>query len=202
MESCSNQYSVAKKQSSIKKQCPFIHSGVLFKKEAVLSNGGYHPFAHSFEDHLLWMQLSGKGKFFNFSEPLIKVRLSPSSMTIDEKWRPRQFHNIKKSALQKQTISEADSESLKRILELQDTVQVKEGAYHCLLAKKFLWNNHQPAKARCNLRKAMSKKWFHWETYGLYLISFLPASWLRNSYVFLKQDLIHNRPFKKQGHAG
>ncbi|RYY91758.1 MAG: glycosyltransferase, partial [Chitinophagaceae bacterium] len=59
--------------------CPFIHSSVIFRREAVLAAGGYPEGAHTFEDHLLWTRLLPAGKGLNSPEPLVQVRLNVSS---------------------------------------------------------------------------------------------------------------------------
>jgi GT2 family glycosyltransferase len=76
--------------------CPFIHSGVMYRKDAILQAGGYSLFAYNFEDHLLWVQLLRSGKCANLPEALIKVRINPNSVTIDEKWRGRRFRRLKR----------------------------------------------------------------------------------------------------------
>src|SRR3546814_4737901 len=63
----------------------FIHSSVMYKKNNIVQNGGYSENAHHFEDHILWLKILQQGKAFNLSQPLIKVRLNPESITIDEK---------------------------------------------------------------------------------------------------------------------
>jgi glycosyltransferase involved in cell wall biosynthesis len=159
--------------------CPFIHSGVLFVKAAIIRAGGYNERAHTFEDHLLWNQVLQQGLGCNLPQVLLKVRLNPPSLTIDEKWRPARFLAIKKAVLQKGTITEAEGAELAALLQQQQNNRLKEGAYHALLAKKFLWNNHQPNKARFHLRLAMRAKPFSATLRGLYLLSYLPGNWVR-----------------------
>jgi len=166
--------------------CPFIHSSTMFKKENVLLHGGYPENAHHFEDHILWLKILKQGRACNLSQPLIKVRLNPGSITIDEKWRHRKFIEIKQAALKKGDIDEAEGDRLLEILKQQDTQKIKEGAYYALLAKKFLWNNYQPEKARKNLKKALALNRFEWKTYGLFLISYLPEDVLSKLYQSLK----------------
>ena len=42
--------------------CPFIHSGVMYKKQDILDAGGYTIHAHSFEDHFLWTKVLKESK--------------------------------------------------------------------------------------------------------------------------------------------
>jgi glycosyltransferase involved in cell wall biosynthesis len=166
--------------------CPFIHSSVMYRKEAILQCGGYNPHAHSFEDHLLWTEVLEHGKGFNMKEPLIKVRLNPQSVTIDEQWRTRRFHQIKQKALQSKTISREEGDELMGIIQQQDRRPIKEGAYYSLLSKKYLWNNYQPAKARKNLKKVMMLNRLHWKSYAFYLLSYMPRNVVHTTYKLLK----------------
>jgi glycosyltransferase involved in cell wall biosynthesis len=166
--------------------CPFIHSSTMFKKESILQHGGYSENAHHFEDHILWLKILQYGKACNLSRPLIRVRLNPGSITIDEKWRHRKFTEIKQAALKKGDINATEGSRLLEILKQQDTQKIKEGAYYALLAKKFLWNNYQPENARRNLKKSLALNRFEWRTYGLFLISYLPEDLLFKLYHLLK----------------
>jgi glycosyltransferase involved in cell wall biosynthesis len=162
--------------------CPFIHSSVLFKKEAVVNAGGYNIHAHTFEDHLLWPKILSKGKGCNLSEKLLKVRLNPNSVTIDEKWRSRRFHTIKNQAIRTGDISEKDGNELMAILKKQDTQKIKEGSYYALLSKKYLWNNYQPKKARLNIKKTLLLHPSDLSSYGLLLLSYMPNSFIQKIY--------------------
>ena len=178
-------------RKSIHRTCPFIHSGVIFKKQFVLKHGGYNEHAHSFEDHLLWQALIKEGKAMNFSEPLIQVRLNPESITVDEQWRPKEFHRIKNKVITENRISKEEGVALLQIIQDQNNSRLKESAYYSLLAKKFLWNNHQPEKARANLTKVIAKNKFHWKSYCFYLLSYLPASILQKGYKYLKPQPVY-----------
>lgn len=169
--------------------CPFIHSSVMYKRDVVLDAGGYNEHAYTFEDHLLWKNLLKKENACNLGRSLIKVRLNPESITIDEKWRTYQFRNIKKAALEKGTITKAEGLKLLKIGERQGRKKIKEGAYYALLGKKYLWNNYQPAKARENLRKVISLSPFHIKYYILLLFSFLPEKALSMFYKSVKTNL-------------
>jgi glycosyltransferase involved in cell wall biosynthesis len=162
--------------------CPFIHSSVLVRKKAIINAGGYNIHAHTFEDHLLWPKLLLQGKGCNLPEKLLKVRLNPGSITIDERWRSKRFHQIKNQAIQKGDISEKDGDELMAILKEQDTQKIKEGSYYALLSKKYLWNNHQPAKARLNIKKTLFLHPTDISSYGLWILSFMPGSFVQKIY--------------------
>ncbi len=55
-------------------RCPFNHMTVMFKKEAVLSVGGYKHMP-SMEDWYLWLRLLANGhKGYNIQKPLVRAR--------------------------------------------------------------------------------------------------------------------------------
>jgi glycosyltransferase involved in cell wall biosynthesis len=167
-------------------QCPFVHSTVFYRRNEIISAGGYDKNALGFEDHLLWRKMVKNGKAFNFSKSLIKVRLNPGSVTIDEQWCSKVFRQIKYDALQKGVITEAQGDELHRIAKQQYQPQLKHGAYHALLAKKFLWNNHQPDKARQNLRRVLQVNRLDASSYLLFVLSFLPGALLFKLYNTVK----------------
>ncbi len=162
--------------------CPFIHSSVLYNKEFIIENGGYNSHAHSFEDHLLWTQVVPKAKSANVDESLIKVRLNKQSITIDEKWRTKQFRRIKKNALRTSRISATEGAVIKNIIKNQEATGIKEGAYYAMIGKKYLWNNFQPERARSHIKKALAFNPFYTTGYGLYLVSFLPGKMISGIY--------------------
>jgi glycosyltransferase involved in cell wall biosynthesis len=166
--------------------CPFIHSSVFYKKDEIIAAGGYNPNALGFEDHLLWQSVLKLGRAFNFSQSLIKVRLNPESVTIDEKWTPSEFKQIKYNALKKGSITEEEGAELYRIARQQYHPKIKHGAYYSLLAKKFLWNNHQPIKARQNLKEVLQNNRLDWRSYILFMLSFLPGGLLLKLYNTIK----------------
>jgi len=158
--------------------CPFIHSGVMFRKEAVSIAGGYFTDAHNFEDYLLWVRLSGYGKFANLPLKLIRVRFHPASVTIDEKWRGRKFRNIKRDCIRKGNITALEGKQLAAILSEQDTRKIKEASYYALCGKKYLVDNHQPAKARGAFKKAIFIYPTRFDNYLLLLLSFFPKKFI------------------------
>ena len=161
--------------------CPFIHASVLYKKN-MIKDTGYHLYAHNFEDHLLWQQLKSKGKMYNMPYPLLSVRLNPGSLTIDERKLPARFHQIKNKALKSGQISREDGDKLLKIIREQNNSKTRQGAYHSLLAKKFLWNNYSPLKARQNMKRAITLNSFDIKDYLILLISYLPKTIIANLY--------------------
>ena len=158
--------------------CPFIHSSVLYRKDAIVAAGGYNIHAHAFEDHLLWTTLIKNGKAANLPQVLLQVRLNPGSVSIDEKWHTKRFKEIKKKSLEQGVIAATEGAELLHILQQQNSSKIKHGSYYSLLAKKYLWNNHQPKKARVHLKKAI---WLHpsrLDSYGIMILSFFPKNFI------------------------
>lgn len=167
--------------------CPFIHSTICYRRDAILKRGGYNELAYTFEDHFLWACILTHEKACNLPQPLIKVRLNPESVTIDERWHTPAFLSIKKSALKSRTITYANGQKLKRISNKKVSNSVKEGAYYAICGKKYLLNNYQPEKARLNIRKAINLHPYRWDNYLLYLVSFLPKQYITWLNTNLKQ---------------
>jgi glycosyltransferase involved in cell wall biosynthesis len=159
--------------------CPFIHSSVMYKKNAVTQSGGYPEHAHQFEDYLLWIRLAKSGKLFNIPEALIKVRFNPASVTIDEKWRGKNFRRIKKKVIHRGHVTMQESNKLLTIIKQQNNEQIKQGAYYALCGKKFLANNYQPAKARVQIKKAITIQPYRWDNYALLMLSYFPEKIIR-----------------------
>ncbi|OOQ57279.1 glycosyltransferase family 2 protein [Mucilaginibacter pedocola] len=156
--------------------CPMIHSCVLYKKDVIVGAGGYNEHAYTFEDHFLWAQLLKTEQACNLPQPLIKVRLNPESVTIDEKWHTRKFRAIKQESLKTRRISASEGIELQRIGKGQYSAKNKHGAYYALCGKKFLLNNYQPQRARNHVVRAIALQPLRLDNYLLYVISFLPYS--------------------------
>jgi len=57
--------------------CPLIHPTIMFRKDTVLSVGGYNPFLKRRQDYDLWFRCAKAGCYFeNIPEPLILYRFS------------------------------------------------------------------------------------------------------------------------------
>ncbi|MDB5139912.1 MAG: hypothetical protein JWR12_1828 [Mucilaginibacter sp.] len=158
--------------------CPFIHSSVFYKKAVVVNNGGYNEHAYTYEDHFLWVNILKDEKACNLSQALIKVRLNPESVTIDEKWHTREFRSIKYATLKSRSITAIEGNKLSQIGGRQFSPQIKEGAYYALCGKKFLLNNYQPEKARLNMSRAISLHPLRLDNYLLYTVSYFPEKFI------------------------
>ncbi|OKS85649.1 glycosyltransferase [Mucilaginibacter polytrichastri] len=179
------------------KICPFIHSSVFYRKDSITEQGGYNIYAHTFEDHLLWLKVLKHYKGYNLPQSLIKVRLNPESVTIDEKWCDPRFLEIKFDALQSGSISADEYRELMKIRSQQLSNNINHEAYYGLLAKKFLWNNHNPQKARSNIYKLLSINRLHFKSYMLLLMTLLPGRFINLIYHKAKATTLH----REQGGA-
>lgn len=159
--------------------CPFIHSSVMYRKEAVVQAGGYSLHAHNFEDYLLWTQLAKAGKLYNLPETLITIRFNPASVTIDEKWRGGHFRGLKRNAINRGAITEREGAEILAIIQKQNIRRIKEGAYYALCAKKLLTDNYQPVKARRFAGNAIRSNPFRMESYALLALAFFPQSFIQ-----------------------
>ena len=163
-------------------KCPFIHSAVLFRKEPILKAGGYDTHAYAFQDHLLWSEIIKQGKAFNLDQTLLQVRLNPESISIDEKWRPKRFREIRTESIRRGNITEQEGQELLGILKKQNNPKIKEGSYYSLLGKKYLWDNHQPGKARINFKKAIRIHPGRLDSYAIMALSFFPKEFINWMY--------------------
>lgn len=163
--------------------CPIIHSAVMYRKQTVLEAGGYPADAHNFEDYLLWVHIAKNGKYYNIPEKLVTVRFNHESVTIDEKWRGTNFRQLKRKIINQGFVTPAEGEELLSIIKEQDNQKIKKGAYYALCGKKFLLDNHQPAKARMNLRKAIRIFPSRVDNYIFYVLTYFPkplVQWLHS----------------------
>lgn len=165
--------------------CPFIHSTVIYKKDVVMALGGYEVKAHTFEDYFLWVKLIRQGKVYNFKEALIKVRFNPESVTVDARDYSSDFRAIHREALQTGNINDEQEKIILNSIRRID-ISKKELSYNRMLAKKFLWNNYQPQKARRHIREVLRQKPIDPMAYILFLLSLLPKRVIEAIYIGVK----------------
>ena len=92
------------------------------------------------------------------------------------------FGLLKKEMLFTDSISKEQEEELLEILHSQNFMRFKNYSYNILIAKKYLWNNYQPAKARSSVRKAINFMPFQTTGYGLFILSCLPQKFVHRFY--------------------
>ena len=154
--------------------CPFIHSAVMYRLDAVHEAGGYDAMAHTFEDYFLWVKLLQFGKAANLRQSLIRVRLNPESVTIDEKWRGSRFRQLRRTIITSGKITNNQETELLQILREQNNARMKNGAYYALCAKKYLTDNYMPETALEYAWEAIKTSPFRLDNYALWLACHLP----------------------------
>lgn len=166
------------------KDNPFIHSSMFFRKDVAIAVGKY-PDLMNFEDYGLWKRLLDRGKMCNLKEVLLDYRMNPSSVSIDEKDLGEEFTILKKKAITEGVLSEQERSRIVAIIK-SFSYEEKEISYKRMLAKKYLWNNYQPKKARENILFAIRKEPFKAYNYGIYFLSFFPERIIRLVYKKVK----------------
>jgi hypothetical protein len=159
---------------------------VLFQKDVILAVGGYPKGALLFEDWLLWIRVMENHKVCNLNEVLMHTRINPESVTIDERWRPAEFHDLRLRSLKQGYVTNEDASRLAAIVRAQSFSGYKEASYHAFVAKKYLWSNPQPKLARKHLRSVIQHYPKSKEPYLLYALSFLPKSIMQLLYKAVK----------------
>lgn len=174
--------------SKINDKVPFIHPCVTFRKDAVIKAGLYPRNAIDFEDHLLWKNLLKVGKVCNLHDVLLKVRFNPESVTIDERWRGKEFIDIRRRSIINGVVSDEDATALKALMASQNFKEYRQASYYSMIAKKYLWNNPNSTIARQNLAESLRHYPKNPGTYLLYAFSFVPAPARKFIYKLLKKQ--------------
>ena len=159
---------------------PFIHVSMIYLRDEALAVGKY-PILLNFEDYGLWSNLLKKGKMCNIPDVLIDCRFSPASVSIDEADLGEEYAYFKKQALTEGVLTSDEKERLHKLIKSFNSEE-KEISYKRMLAKKFLWNNYQPRKARKNIFHVIQKEPFKLYNYGLLALSFFPKKWIQSIY--------------------
>jgi glycosyltransferase involved in cell wall biosynthesis len=168
-------------------KCPFIHPCVTFRKNAVIKAGKYPRNALTFEDHLLWKELLAIGKVCNLRQVLLQVRFNPESVTIDEKWRGKEFIAIRRRSIHNGFLADEDAVVLRKLISSQNLGEYKQASYYAMVGKKYLWDNPDSALARKNFKEAIKHYPRHLVTYVLYMFSFVPAPLRKFVYQTIKK---------------
>jgi len=163
---------------------PFIHPAIMLKKDAFYKAGQYSEQMLTGQDYVLINKMAKYGKFFNLKESLMQYRIVPNSNSLRSNKSNMRVREIMDKAIDDNTILEDDYSFLRSLINNRNP-QESIINYHLLLAKKYLWNNHQPKLARKNLSKSFK---LHPSLYIfiLYLISFLPSKIILKFYKKIK----------------
>jgi glycosyltransferase involved in cell wall biosynthesis len=170
-------------RNTLRIRCPFIHSSVCYRTSVTRELGGYEIKAHTFEDYFLWIKFIEKGKVLNFNKPLVSVRLNPESLSVDEKLRGKKFIRLKRQILfQDKCITTDQEQTLLKILKKHNSAAFKKYSYHILIAKKYLWNNYDPGRARKHLWRALRYRPLSSIAYSLITLSLTPKPFVKKVY--------------------
>lgn len=179
-------YTDAEIRARFYEKCPFFHPSVLVRKSVLQAAGGYPKGALLFEDWLLWRRVLEEGKVAVLPQVLVRMRLNPGSVTIDEKWRGPEFGALRAKSLEQGFVSPQDADRMEAIVKSQSAPAFKKAAYYVLIGKKYLWNVPNAPKARAAFREAYRLYPGAKSSLLYWALSFLPAKALRTAYRFLK----------------
>lgn len=71
--------------------CPFLHPGVMMRKEAVLAAGGYRSVFQHAEDYDLWFRLMNHGRLENMQEVLMHYRIHGNNKSVSQARDSRRY---------------------------------------------------------------------------------------------------------------
>ncbi|RMG23519.1 MAG: glycosyltransferase [Methanobacteriota archaeon] len=117
---------------------PFIHPTVMFRKDVFYIAGQYPLFMrHGAEDAVLFWRMAKYGKISNLSEPLLKYRIHPGSVSRKPKEFFSKLEEIADKAIVGKKIPASDFEALdQKASLLSDSSRM--ALYHLTLAKFFV----------------------------------------------------------------
>ena len=182
-------YTHLKKQYPIKSMLksfnsPFIHSSVMFRRSVIDILGDYQDVPIG-EDALFFIDMSKVGKLINLNKVLINYRLSPSSVSMNSYSIRKKLKNITKHYVNNGKLSNNDVKKLTELIEKQDTMG-KYCSYYSYFARKYLWNNHSPTKARDNIKLALAIKPYNITNLILFILSYFPRNFIQSVYKTVK----------------
>lgn len=154
----------------------FFHSSVMFKRDAFQLAGGYFDEIsklYSFEDTILWNKMLRYGAMTNLPQPLIKYRLLPGAATAKSGKEAIAAEKILLEIISEDMLSEKNRLELIRIKSSINKDQ-RILNYHLHLAKKYIFNNYQPLKARKNLIEVIKRSPFNIISFLLFLLTIIP----------------------------
>lgn len=94
---------------------PFLHPGVLFRRDEALAAGGYREAYFLAEDYDLWTRLSVRGKLGNYPEMLMKKRVHGTSVSVQNEERQQTISSKISSEYAAMILSTIDPECVRRL---------------------------------------------------------------------------------------
>jgi len=172
----------------------FFHSSTLYRRDTALSCGGYQEnIKHYYEDLLFFNHLACRGELRNLSQPLLKVRLVPTSITnFDQKSYPL-IMTIVQRILQTGVFSEEDQKLTEKIYCKNDR-RWKESNYHLRVGKINLEDRLDRRRAINHFLRSLQKRPGNGTSWFNLFLSFFPEKliskwkgWRRRRYAERRQ---------------
>jgi len=163
---------------------PFFHSSVMFRIKAFNQVGGYTEYMRRAQDVVLFNRMNNIGNCYNIPAVLLKYRIVPHAIG-GRKMTLELLGTVLIKAINAETIDGKLINALDASLSKSD-VNEREYNYFLYLARKYLWNNYSPLKARENLRNAIKIMPFKIFPLSLYLLTLIPENILFRIYNFSK----------------
>lgn len=157
----------------------FFHSSTMYRREAALSCGGYQEnIKHYYEDLLFFNRLACRGELRNLSQPLLKVRLVPTSITnFDQKSYPL-IMAIVQRILQTGVFSEQD-QALTEEIYCKNNRKWKESNYYQRVGKIHLENRLNRNRAIKHFLRSLQKRPSNGISWFNLVLSFFPERLIR-----------------------
>jgi glycosyltransferase involved in cell wall biosynthesis len=151
---------------------PFFHSSVMFRIKAFNQVGGYKEYMRRAQDVVLFNKMSSIGDCYNLPAVLLKYRVVPGAIG-GRKMAPELLGDILIKAINNEAIDDKLINTIEASLS-KSNINEREFNYFLYLAKKYLWNNYSPWKARRNLILAMKMNPLSIISFLLYILTLLP----------------------------
>jgi glycosyltransferase involved in cell wall biosynthesis len=156
-------------------ETPCIHPSVLFRRSIFDRVGGYsEEMRYGGEDAVLFNKMLAFGAVANISEPLIKYRLTNSSMS----QKSKRFNLLLRQRVYKEVSGEDISKIEKKNL-AEEYKRPKSGlfGYHLYVGKLLITNRGKQALARTHFYKALKRSPLSVYTWTFLVVSYLPSQW-------------------------
>jgi len=157
--------------------CPFVHSSVMMRTDALKIVGGYKDVGRYFyqEDLLLWIDLAKKGELYNIPEALVKYRVTPSSI----QQRSHNYFSYQMEIVKKYyEIGKLDYKKINLIKSEWGIIpeKLKQGNYYAKIGSIYLNQNFNRKLAQKNLFKALKYNLLNKKALINLLLSMLPQN--------------------------
>ena len=143
-------------QIEMERQNCIVHSTAFFLRETALKIGGYYePIKQYFEDYMLFYQFIKIGKAFNFTEPLIKYRLTPGSITTRVK--NRKYEKLVKDVVKRGYIKDVEKTFLFNFKKQKSKKDIQFSNHYLTLSRLILSHQHDYSKSKQYFKKGLTE---------------------------------------------